>query len=53
MNFTEVVRGKKFSELLLEVVNFTGYRLIRRTLEISLRLSSKLLPTVQLLQEKQ
>ena len=32
MNLQEVAGGKKFLELLLEAVNFTGYRLIRRTL---------------------
>jgi len=32
VNLQEVAGGKKFSELLLEAVNFTGYRLIRRTL---------------------
>ena len=32
MNLQKVAGGKKFLELLLEVVNFTGYRLIRRTL---------------------
>ena len=33
MNLQEVADGKKFLELLLEAVNFTGYRQIRRTLE--------------------
>ena len=32
MNLQEVAGGKKFLELLLEVVNFTSYCLIRRTL---------------------
>ena len=32
MNLQEVAGGKKFSELLLDAVNFTGYRLIKRTL---------------------
>ena len=32
MNLQEVAGGKKFLELLLEAVNFTAYRLIRRTL---------------------
>jgi len=32
VNLQEVAGGKKFLELLLEAVNFTGYRLIRRTL---------------------
>ena len=31
MNLQEVAGVKKFLELLLEAVNFTGYRLIRRT----------------------
>ena len=31
VNLQEVAGGKKFLELLLEAVNFTGYRLIRRT----------------------
>ena len=31
MNLQEVAGGKKFLELSLEAVNFTGYRLIRRT----------------------
>ena len=33
VNLQEVAGGKKFLELLLEEVNFTGYRLIRRTLD--------------------
>ena len=32
VNLQEVAGGKKFLELLLEAVNITGYRLIRRTL---------------------
>ena len=32
VNLQKVAGGKKFLELLLEAVNFTGYRLIRRTL---------------------
>jgi len=32
VNLQEVEGGKKFLELSLEAVNFTGYRLIRRTL---------------------
>ena len=32
VNLQEVAGGKKFLELLLEAVNFTGYLLIRRTL---------------------
>ena len=32
VNLQEVAGGKKFLELLLEAVNFTGYHLIRRTL---------------------
>ena len=32
VNLQEVAGGKEFLELLLEAVNFTGYRLIRRTL---------------------
>ena len=32
MNLQKVAGGKKFLELVLEAVNFTGYRLIRRTL---------------------
>jgi len=31
VNLQEVAGGKKFLELLLEAVNFMGYRLIRRT----------------------
>ena len=31
-NLQKVAGGKKFLELLLEMVNFTGYRLIRITL---------------------
>ena len=33
VNLQEVAGGKKFLALLLEAVNFTGYRLIRRTLD--------------------
>jgi len=33
VNFQQVAGGKKFLELLLEAVNFTSYRLIRRTLD--------------------
>jgi len=33
VNLQEVAGGKKFLELSLEAVNFTGYRLIRRTLD--------------------
>ena len=32
MNLQKVAGGKKFLELVLEAVNFTGYRLIRRIL---------------------
>ena len=32
VNLQEVAGGKKFSELLPDAINFTGYRLIRRTL---------------------
>jgi len=32
VNLQQVAGGKKFLELSLEAVNFTGYRLIRRTL---------------------
>ena len=32
VNLQKVAGGKKFLELLLQAVNFTGYRLIRRTL---------------------
>ena len=35
VNLQEVAGGKKFLELLLEAVNFTGYHLIRRTLTSS------------------
>jgi len=34
VNLQEVAGGKKFLELLLEAANFTGYRLIRRTLRV-------------------
>jgi len=34
VNLQEVAGGKKFLELLLEAVNFTGYRLIRRSLSL-------------------
>ena len=37
VNLQKVAGGKKFLELLLEVVNFTGYRLIRRTLYCSIK----------------
>jgi len=33
VNLQQVAGGKKFLELLLEAVNFTSYRLIRRTLD--------------------
>ena len=38
VNLQEVARSKKFLELLLQVVNFTGYRLIRRPLSDILQL---------------
>ena len=36
VNLQEVAGGKKFLELLLVAVNFTGYRLIRKTLSVLL-----------------
>jgi len=38
VNLQEVAGGKKFLELSLEAVNFTGYRLIRRTLMLHMQL---------------
>ena len=40
MNLKEVAGSKKFLELLLEAVHFTGYRLIRRTLHMQPMLGS-------------
>ena len=37
MNLQEVAGGKKFLELLLGVKNFTGYRLIRRTMQQNMK----------------